>query len=167
MFLKPAGWILAMVSALGLLWAPEPMAYAKWGRHAHAAMPVSAAGSTYAPAPRGFGTVKAALSQFDYALAMHDVGMLQVAGVDDASAKLWDRFFSENPDATVTDDCPASKLFVAEDTAKWTCTETVTIISEGKPLAFLHVIRFTFGRNHGVWKVADRTVRQRIIPSGN
>lgn len=100
--------------------------------------------------------MKAALSQFDYALAMHDVGMLQVAGVNTASAKLWDRFFSENPLATVTDDCPVSELFVSEDAATWTCTETVTIISAGRPRAFDHVIRFRFGRNNGIWKVADR-----------
>lgn len=87
---------------------------------------------------------------------MHDVGMLQVAGVNTASAKLWDRFFSENPLATVTDDCPVSELFVSEDAATWTCTETVTIISAGRPRAFDHVIRFRFGRKSGIWKVADR-----------
>lgn len=87
---------------------------------------------------------------------MHDVGMLQVAGVNSASAKLWDKFFSENPLATVTDDCPLSELFVSEDTATWTCTETVTIISAGRPRAFDHAIRFRFGRTKGIWKVADR-----------
>lgn len=159
MSLKSAGLILAVSSGLGLLAMAAPSALAKgWPkfRHAHPARPASTNGSTFIPAPRGFGTVKAALSQFDYALAMHDTGMLQVAGVNRESAKLWDKFFSENPLATVTDNCPASELFVAEDKAIWTCTETVTIISAGRPRAFDHVIQFTFGRDHGIWKVADR-----------
>lgn len=100
--------------------------------------------------------VQAALNRFDYALAMHDVGMLQAAGVTRSSAKLWQRFFSENPRATVTDRCPASELSVSYDTGYWTCTETVTIISEGKPKAFAHIIHFTFARKRGTWLVADR-----------
>ena len=99
MSLKSAGFILAMALGFG----PLAMAAPK-GQHMLPAPPVSTNGSTFIPAPRGFGSVKAALSQFDYALAMHDVGMLQVAGVNTASAKLWGRFFSENPLATVTDD---------------------------------------------------------------
>lgn len=144
-----------MFSWFALLAMAAPTALAK-GRHAHPAKPISTTGSTFIPAPRGFDTVKAALRQFNYALAMHDVGMLQVAGVDRASAKLWDRFFSENPLATVTDNCPVSELFVSEDAAFWTCTETVTIVFGGKPRAFDHVIRFKFGRKNGMWKVTNR-----------
>lgn len=151
MSLKSAGFIFAMALGFGPLMKAAPK-----GQHALPARPVSATGSTFIAAPRGFGSVEAALSQFNYALAMHDVGMLQVAGVNSASAKLWDKFFSENPLATVSDDCPVSELFVSEDAATWTCTETVTIIAAGKPRAFYHVIRFRFGRNHGIWKVADR-----------
>lgn len=141
--------------AIALGFGPPAIAAQK-GQRALLADPVSNAGSTFVQAPRGFGSVEAALNQFDYALAMHDVGMLQVAGVNNASAKLWDKFFSENPLATVTDDCPVSELLVSEDTATWTCTETVTILSAGKQRAFYHVIRFRFGRNKGMWKVAER-----------
>lgn len=155
MSFKSSASILAMLAAFGPLAIVTPAALAQTG-HAHPASPVSTPASPFVPAPRGFDTVKAALSQFDYALAMHDVGMLQVAGVDRATAKLWNDFFSRNPLATVTDDCPVSELFVSQNTAVWTCTETVTIISEGRPKAFDHVIRFTFGRDHGTWKVADR-----------
>lgn len=100
--------------------------------------------------------IEAALNRFDYALANHDVAMLQAAGVDDASAKLWQRFFSENPQATVTDRCPVSELSISFGTGYWTCMETVTIISEGKPLAFPHIIHFTFAKKRGVWLVAHR-----------
>ncbi len=96
------------------------------------------------------------MSQFNYALAMHDVGMLQVAGVNQSGAKLWDKFFSENPLATVKDNCPVSELFIAENAAFWTCTETVTIMVGKKPRAFDHEIRFTFSRKNGMWKVANR-----------
>lgn len=151
MSLKSTGFILAIALGVGPFAKAAPK-----GQHVLPAQPLSTTGSTFIPAPRGFGSVEAALSQFDYALAMHDVGMLQVAGVNTASAKLWDKFFSENPLATVTDDCPVSELFVSEDAATWTCTETVTIISAGRPRAFYHVIRFRFGRTRGIWKVADR-----------
>lgn len=151
MSLKSAGLIVALAAGFG----PFAMPASK-SQNVLPARPVSSDGSAFVAAPRGFGSVKAALRQFDYALAMHDVGMLQVAGVNNASAKLWDKFFSENPLATVTDDCPLSELFEAEDTATWTCTETVTIISAGRPRAFYHVIRFRFGRKSGMWKVADR-----------
>lgn len=155
MFFKTSGPIFAKALGFVLLAMAAQAAPAK-AQHVLPAGPVSTAGSTFIPAPKGFGSVKAALSQFDYALAMHDVGMLQVAGVNRASARLWDKFFSENPLATVTDDCPVSELFVSENSATWTCTETVTIISAGRPRAFGHVIRFRFGRNDGMWKVADR-----------
>lgn len=100
--------------------------------------------------------LEAAMDRFNYALANHDVGMLQAAGVKNSSAKLWQRFFSENPLATVSDRCPVSELMISYDTGYWTCTETVTIISEGKPKPFLHVIHFTFAKKRGVWLVADR-----------
>lgn len=100
--------------------------------------------------------LQAVMNRFNYALANHDVGMLQAAGVKQSSAKLWQRFFSENPQATVADRCPVSELLVSYDTGYWTCTETVTIISEGKPKAFLHIIHFTFAKKRGVWLVADR-----------
>lgn len=145
------------VKTLGvILLAAAAQAALANAQHALPTRPASTSASTFIPAPRGFGSVNAALSQFNYALAMHDVGMLQVAGVSNASAKLWDRFFSENPLATVEDDCPLSELFISEDTATWTCTEMVTIISAGKRRAFYHVIRFRFGRKSGMWKVAER-----------
>lgn len=100
--------------------------------------------------------LEAAMDHFNYALAMHDVGMLQAAGVKRQSARRWQKFFSENPLATVSDRCPVSDLLISSDTSYWTCTETVTIISEGKPKAFLHVIHFTFAKKRGVWLVADR-----------
>lgn len=100
--------------------------------------------------------VRAALNQFSSALEMRDLGRLEAAGVKPASVKLWQKFFRENPGATVTDQCPASELTISGDRAAWTCTETVTIIFEGKPLSFPHAIHFSFARNNGAWIVADR-----------
>jgi hypothetical protein len=155
MSLKSTGLILAMILEFGLLELAAQTAVAK-GRQAHSPKPDPSTGSTFIPAPRGFGTVKAAMSQFNYALAMHDVGMLEAAGVDQEGAKRWNKFFSENPLATVADDCPASELFAAEERAFWTCTETVTVISDGRPQAFYHLIQFTFGKKNGMWKVYRR-----------
>lgn len=146
--------ILAMVFAVGLL--PSTAQVPAKGGHTHPANPEYGARSAFVPAPRGWDTVKAALSQFDYALAMHDVVMLQAAGVDPAGAKRWDKFFSENPLAKVTDDCPASELFAGETKAFWNCTETVTLFPDGKAQPFYHLIQFSFGKKNGMWKVSGR-----------
>jgi hypothetical protein len=117
-----------------------------------AAAPMSAA---WQPTEQA-ATVQDALFQFDAAVASHDVALLQAAGIKPGSARGWQKFFKNNPDATVTDDCPASGLAMYNDTAVWNCTETVTVISEGKPVPFALGIRFTFARRNGAWTIADR-----------
>lgn len=100
--------------------------------------------------------VQAVLKRFDHGLALHDVGLLQAAGVNRSDAKRWREFFRQNPQATVTDECPISGLYISEESASWTCTETATIISEGRPRSFVHVIRFAFAKANGAWSVAYR-----------
>lgn len=100
--------------------------------------------------------VQAALNQFDSALALRDIGQLQAAGVQPISLRRWQKFFKNNPTARVTDNCPASSLIITGDTANWSCTETATVLSEGKPLPFVYIIRFTFIRKNGAWMVSDR-----------
>ena len=111
--------------------------------------------TVYRPTADAF-SVRATLDQFESGLALHDVGMLEAVGVKRVSAKGWRRFFRNNPEAKVTDNCPASDLWISGDTANWTCTETVTIISERKPRSFLHIIHFTFAKRNGSWMVAKR-----------
>lgn len=101
-------------------------------------------------------TVQDALNQFDVAVASHDVGLLRAAGIQPGRARGWQKFFKSNPEATVTDDCPASGLMMFNDSAIWNCTETVTVVSEGKLVPFALGIRFTFARRNGAWIVADR-----------
>lgn len=113
------------------------------------------ASAAYRPSGKAV-PVRAALNQFSSALATHDPDKLQAAGVKPASIKRWRKFFRENPRATVLDRCPASNLAIFDDTATWTCTETVTIIFDGRPHSFLHIIHFTFARNNGTWMIADR-----------
>ena len=48
----------------------------------------------------------------------------------------------------VTDNCPATTPFISGDTAKLNRTETVKIISEGKPLHFSQFIQFRFNCTH-------------------
>lgn len=151
--MKLTGFILAMGLGVGLF-AAAPSAFSQ--KTSYGASAFSGADAATYHNWEEAQPVQAALDRFDYALANHDVAMLQAAGVDDASAKLWQRFFSENPDATVTDRCPVSELAISFDASYWTCTETVTIISDGKPLAFLHIIHFTFAKKRGVWLVAGR-----------
>jgi hypothetical protein len=152
--MKFAGFFFATVSGIVLFAMAAPGASSQepgFGARSFSASDAPAYRSWEEAEP-----VQAALNRFDYALAMHDVGMLQAAGVKRSTAKLWQRFFSDNPRATVTDRCPASELSISYDTGYWTCTETVTIISEGKPKAFEHIIHFTFARKRGTWLVADR-----------
>jgi hypothetical protein len=100
--------------------------------------------------------VQDALQRFDSALASHDVQQLLAAGVEPSSARGWQRFFKDNPRATVTDRCSGSDLAISGDTANWSCTETSTIESEGKPVQYAHNIRFTFTRKNGEWTLSDR-----------
>jgi hypothetical protein len=100
--------------------------------------------------------VQLALNRFDTALASHDVQQLLAVGVEPSSAKGWQRFFRDNPRATVTDTCSGSDLSISGDTANWSCKETSTIVSEGKPVQYAHNIRFTFQRKNGEWTIADR-----------
>jgi hypothetical protein len=152
--MKSAGFIFATVLGVALFALAAPAAFSQKSDYGVSSFSASD------PEPyqdwRAALPVEAAMDRFNYALANHDVGMLQADGVDRSSAKLWQRFFSENPLATVTDRCPISALFFSYGNSYWTCTETVTIISEGKPRAFLHVIHFTFVQKRGVWLVAGR-----------
>jgi hypothetical protein len=101
-------------------------------------------------------SVQDALHRFDSALASHDVQQLLAAGVEPSSAKGWQRFFRDNPRASVTDSCSGSDLSISGDTANWSCRETSVIVSEGKPVQYAHNIRFTFTRKNGEWAVSDR-----------
>jgi hypothetical protein len=152
--MKFAGYFLAVVSAIGLFAMAAPHAISQQPGYGMSSFSASNA-PTYRDRDEAL-PLEAAMDRFNYALANHDVGMLQAAGVKRSSAKLWQRFFSENPRATVADTCPASDLLISYDTGYWNCIETVTIISEGKPKSFIHVIHFTFARKRGIWLVADR-----------
>jgi hypothetical protein len=101
-------------------------------------------------------TVQATLNQFDSAVASRDMGQLQAVGIKPGIAKNWQKFFKSNPAATVSDDCPASTLVIFSDTAVWSCIETVTVISEGKPVPFALGVRFSFVKKNGAWTIADR-----------
>jgi hypothetical protein len=141
---------LVLISAAGLVAGAASGSMAQ--RAVYTAAPVTAAWQPTEQAE----TVQAALYQFDSAVASHDVAQLQAAGIKPGSARGWQKFFKNNPEATVTDDCPASELMMLNDTAVWNCTETVTVISEGKPVPFALGIRFTFARRNGAWTIADR-----------
>ena len=141
---KSFGLILALVSAAGLLAMAAPNAFAQASGYTVKLLSASES-ATYQLAEEAV-PVRSALNQFDSALAMHDVEKLQAVGIKRVSAKGWQKFFKDNPRATVTDYCPVSELFISDDTANWTCTETATVISEGKPRPFVHVIRFTFAK---------------------
>jgi hypothetical protein len=119
-------------------------------------IPVLSAASDPNQFQQAAAPVQEALNQFDSGLATHDIGLLQAAGIKPSHARGWQKFFKDNPDASVTDDCPSSSLMIAGDTANWYCTETATIISERKPVTFTKVIRFTFTRTSGGWTISDR-----------
>lgn len=122
---------------------------------------MASVGGTYAAAAAPENTeeaamVEATLNRFGSALTTHDVTEMQAAGIQAVSLKGWQRFFKNNPRASVTDSCPSNTLSISGDMATWDCVETATIISEGKPVPFAHVIRFSFARRNGEWKISDR-----------
>ncbi len=100
--------------------------------------------------------IQAALNHFDSALAARDAGQLQAVGIKPTSVKAWQKFFRNNPGATVTDACPVSTLAILGDTATWNCTETATLISQGKPISYPLAVHFTFIQRNGVWMISDR-----------
>jgi len=100
--------------------------------------------------------VQERLIQFDTALASKNLVQLEAAGIQPVSLKRWQRFFKDNPEATVTDRCPIASLFIMDDTASWNCIETTTINSGKKQMALEHMIHFAFTKRNGAWLIADR-----------
>ena len=148
------GLLLALLGAICWLTTAAPGAFAQNARD-NAATPDGPAPAAERALEEA-ALVRMTLDQFDSALASHDVGQLQAAGVKPASAKGWQRFFKSNPGARVKDNCPAYALYISGNTAYWACTETATIVSDGEPLVFTHLIRFTFTRKNGAWTISDR-----------
>jgi len=134
--------------------AAAPNAFSQ--RTAYNAAPSVVPVSAEWPAMNEAATVQATLNQFDSAVASRDMGQLQAVGIKPGIAKNWQKFFKSNPAATVSDDCPASTLVIFSDTAVWSCIETVTVISEGKPVPFALGVRFSFVKKNGAWTIADR-----------
>lgn len=100
--------------------------------------------------------VQQTIDRFNSALASHDVQQLQAAGIEPVSVKGWQRFFHDNPRATITDSCPSSELIISGDTASWNCIERSTIINDGKPVPYMRLIHFTFTKTSSGWLIADR-----------
>ena len=118
-----------------------------------AAAPVKAA-----PAVDERSLIQAALNNFKAAWNTHDMGRMQAAwtGIKPQQAKGLQNFFKGNPEAKVSDDCSPSALNISGETAEWSCTETTTIVSGGKPLSSAHGIRFSFAKKNGAWTIMDR-----------
>ena len=100
--------------------------------------------------------VQERLLQFDSALASHDLNQLEATGIQPVSLKRWQKFFKDNPDATVTDRCPIASLFIMDDNASWNCIETTTIGTGKKQTGSEHMIHFAFARKNGAWMISDR-----------
>lgn len=150
--MKSLASFLALIAVVGLLAIPAPHSWSQTANFVSSVVNSSVA----RPGVGEAALVQARLDQFNSALASHNVTGLQAVGVKPVNAKRWQRFFKENPAANITDRCPVGELVISGDAATWDCTETATIVSEGKPLAFQHVIHFTFSKQDGIWMIADR-----------
>jgi hypothetical protein len=152
--MKSVGLFFGLIAIAGsfAVAAPAALAQGPSDNQAPAAVRITAACQLVEEAT----LVQEALDRFDSALATHDVQLLQAAGIEPGSARGWQRFFKSNPEARVTDRCPVTDLFIAGDTANWSCTETSTINSDGKPLQYARVIRFTFTKKNSEWMISDR-----------
>jgi len=148
--------VFALVAAAGMFAMAAPSSQGQFDRACTAGSDSAAAA---VPAPRAddqVAMVQTALDRFDSALALHDVMQLQAAGVKPGDARRWQSFFRHNPQASVTDSCPATALYITGDTANWVCLEKATVLSEGKPFTHAQPIRFTFTRVSGGWMVSER-----------
>ncbi len=152
--MKSSKFLVTLAAAAGTFAMVAPIAFAQSSEHSE--MPPAVTASTAGQPVEAVARVRAALDQFDSALASHDVGELQAQGIKPKIAKRWQEFFRDNPRASVTDNCPAWALVISGDTAQWHCTETATIISEGKPVPFAHLISFTFTKKDQGWMISDR-----------
>jgi eukaryotic-like serine/threonine-protein kinase len=97
-------------------------------------------------------------SHFQSALNSRDVGRIQAAwaAMSAQQSRGLQKFFKDDPDATIKDDCPDSSLHISGDTAQWACTETTTIKINGKPQPSSHPIRFFFVKKNDAWLIAER-----------
>jgi hypothetical protein len=162
--MKSIGLVLALALAAGPLAmaapenaAPAPVAAAS----ADASTAIASPAPEPAPVPCQWvdneGThVQETINNFNSALASHDVDKLHAVGIESVSAKGWQRFFHDNPRATITDSCPSSDLVINGDTASWDCIERSTIINDGKPVPYMRLIHFTFTKTSLGWLIADR-----------
>jgi hypothetical protein len=150
--MKSLASFLALFAAAALLAIAAPCSWSQTANFVSSGMDSSVA----PPAVGEVALVKAKLDQFNSALASHNITELQAAGVKPVNAKRWLKFFKDNPAAHITDRCSVGALVISGDAATWDCTETATILSQGKPLSFVHVIHFTFSKQDGIWMIADR-----------
>jgi hypothetical protein len=150
--MKSLASFLALIAAAGLLAIAAPHSWSQ-----SASLVSSVENSSGALSVGGEAAlVQARLEQFNSALALHNITQLQAAGVKPANAKRWLKFFKQNPAAHISDRCPVGDLIISGDAATWDCTETATIVSEGKHVSFEHTIHFTFSKQDGIWMIADR-----------
>ena len=150
--MKSLSSFLAVIAAAALLALAAPPS---WSQASNFVSPLGDSSVTV-PTAGEAALVQARLNQFNSALASHNVVQLQAVGVKPVSAKRWQKFFKDNPAAHITDRCPVAALTISGDAAAWDCTETATIVSDGKPLSFVHIIHFSFSKQDGIWMIADR-----------
>ncbi len=132
----------------------------------------SKAEKSQSPAPTLYGPndepalVQQALNNFESAWNAHDIARVRATwgGISSQQANALEGFFKDQPNAKVSDDCSPSALKISGNTAKWSCTETTTIVVGGKKQASTHNIQFTFSKKSGSWfskKNATWTVAER------
>jgi len=152
--MKSFRMVFALAAAAGLMAAAAPNGFAQ--SPASNLTPAAARMIAACQVVSEASLVQDTLDRFDSGLAAHDVQQLQAAGIEPVSAKGWQKFFKSNPDATVTDDCPVTSLFIGGDKALWNCMETSTIKSSGKPVQYARMVQFTFIKTSGGWLISER-----------
>jgi hypothetical protein len=116
-----------------------------------------------APAPKPkpveeSSLVQAMLDKFNAALASRDVAGMQALGVSSREARDWAKFFTDNPEGKVVDDCsPSSLSFLSGNTARWSCTESITFTTAGgESRTSTHEIQLMFTKRDGAWFITSR-----------
>jgi hypothetical protein len=132
----------------------------------------SKAEKSQSPAPSLLGPndeparVQQALNSFQSAWNAHDMSQIREtwSGISSKQTHALETFFKDQPNAKVSDDCSLPALKISGNTAKWSCTETTTIVVGGKPQASTHSVQFTFSKKSGSWfsrKSGTWTVAER------
>lgn len=96
--------------------------------------------------------IAAVIQMFTAAIQAHDVGRLQILGLDTRVVSQWRAFFRDSPDARIAISCPASALSHSGTRASWNCIVSMSS-SAGTPRTLSVAYRFDLAKTGAQWRI--------------